>query len=462
VRSAVKLSFALGLAALCLWLFWPRAVPSKPVIERRPNDLIARPSGDSVALKDLDTPAESIADAPAPTEATRVEMQAQAEAGQCRIIGLLVRRVEGLETAIPNASVTLAEDSNPGDFMPRRGLMEPFRPVLGRSRTGQDGSFEFTGIAPNQYRVRTILENGDTSEALVQVSKHNPIGRTELIAGTARIHGTLRGIDGAPIECARVQLESRTPGLSMQGFTWRATDAQGCFSFGSLAAGPYMLLVVAPNENSPVSRWPGRRHLVQLIEGDDIALDAGISTGCPHWRGHLRYNSGHPLPGKISLALEQGEWSARGSQVSTTLYFELDGQARFDLCLDPADWTPKVSWRGGSWTARDPIHVGTEGLVQDLVLPGVRLEGRILDAATHAVMQGVDGKLSVRLASSGAAGERKSSADDQGAFAFEMLEEGDWEATTWPLDLATPTKRVKFHIAATETVHTLDLEVRKP
>jgi hypothetical protein len=462
VSTVIKLSLALALVALCAWFLWPRGAQSRPAIEPGSAEMITRPSGHPAALEAVPTTVAPLVDASAGSDSARVEMQALPQAGPCRIVGVLVRRIEELDTPIPNASVTLAEDPNPGDFAPRPGMTEPLRPVLGRSRTGPDGSFEFAGIAPNQYRVRTVLENGDTSEALVQVSKHDPIGRARLIAGSARIHGTLRNVDGTPIECARVQLESRDPGLSMQGLTWRGTDAQGRFSFGSLAAGSYMILVIAPNEGTPVSRWPGRSHLVLLVDADEIALDAGTSSGSPHWRGHLQYNSGHLIPGKISLALEQGAWSARGSQVSTSLYFELDGQVGFDLCLDPADWTPKVSWKAGSWTGRDPIHVGPDGLVQDLVLPGVRLEGRILDAATHAVVQGFDGRLSVRLARSGAVGERKCLADDQGAFAFEMLEEGDWEAKTWPLELATPTKRVKFHIAATETVHTLDLEVRKP
>jgi hypothetical protein len=100
------------------------------------------------------------------------------------------------------------------------------------------------------------------------------------------------------------------------------------------------------------------------------------------------------------------------------------------------------------------------------VVTGPRLEGRVLVAGTGQCLQDYGpGKLRVCLYKPGESGkfpEHTTFVDEHGAFTFAMLEEGDWVVKIWPRGLATPDKRVTIHIASSEPVHLLDLEVRKP
>jgi hypothetical protein len=410
------------------------------------------------------------------TDSTRVEVQPQVDPGPCRIDGVVLRRSGKVDTPLADVEVLLEEDKNPGEFIPTVGATKPAYLVLSRTRSDSNGTWTFDRIAGKdrnslgiQYRVSARLLDGTERDSLVQVSEQYPNGRADLVFGCARIRGTLRSIHGEPLESACVRLKTADYSVHAVESIWRATDAAGAYSFEALGGGTYSILVLAPKERAPMAAWPGRWYVVQLGEGEDLRLDAGTSGDSPTWRGMIRSSTGAVLTGDMSLGLESTTRFPLGSEVKTILSYSVDGEHGFDLSLDAAEWTPRLSchgrspWAGNTWTAQAPVHVPPEGLVQDLV-PGHHLIGRIRVEGTDQDLQGYgSAKVHVylhRLDKSTA--ERETTIDDQGAFVFEMVNEGSWFARISPLKLAGESWRVPFEITASEPVHKLDLEVRKP
>ncbi len=181
----------------------------------------------------------------------------------------------------------------------------------------------------------------------------------------------------------------------------------------------------------------------------------------------MRTSLGEPVKCGGTLHLERTESFRFGSVVGTYREILFDATARFDVVLESASWHPMVSLESNPDTQRgfEPIGIGKDDLEHDLVLPGARVSGTVYDSVTLKPLSGYAGVLQVSVSKPG---RKDPSAfqtvhvDAAGGFAIDMLDEGPWEISTFPLKVAATGERLAFTVAAGQTELQLDVQVQKP
>jgi len=266
-----------------------------------------------------------------------------------------------------------------------------------------------------------------------------------------------------------VRLESGLQGRPESAPSMREavlSDATGAFGFDELSQGAYFINV-GGSQGFWRQDWPGRMDRIDLVANDDLVLEIGPPAGPVHWTGALRTAGGEPVACGGTLHLERDELSHGGSKVHSYLEMQLAPDGKFDCTLEPARWTVALSLASHpeKRLACGEIDVPPAGLQQDLIVPGVRLVGTVNDAATQMPLAGYQGILRIAVHRPGenySAAMHEATLSDGAGYAIDMLEAGDWEVVTYPLNLSAPGASVSFHIGNGETLTRLDLEVRKP
>jgi hypothetical protein len=116
---------------------------------------------------------------------------------------------------------------------------------------------------------------------------------------------------------------------------------------------------------------------LKLEVGEQAKLDFGRSTPLPVWRGSLLSRSGEPVSGVIvDLTEAASGWQRRVAVVG----------GRFEFALAPGTYrasTERIA-RHREDIELALVELGEDGIERDLLLPGTRLRGLLLDAHTHA------------------------------------------------------------------------------
>jgi hypothetical protein len=440
-------------AALCGWLFWPRAQPVAPALE--PLASVSTPAPVRV---EAPTEAEPRRELPASTQAPAAKPPAlhlfPDSIAPGTIEGVVLRRHGENELALEGAEVELRPfDAANADLGP---------PPRAHARSLADGSFRFANVAPGKWSVRAELPHGPAHEALVTLPEKASAPPVRIVFGSTRLHGRVYDEQGAPLERISIKIE----GGAERAFAVRTrtqTDSDGSWSLSDLPAGRFFGMI----GDDFSAAWPGRMLTLTLVDGDDVQIDCGERRALGHWRGTVRTALGEPVKSGGTLHLERTERTRLGSEALTYREVLFDESARFDVTLEPASWRPGVSLASKSETRRmfDPLRITKDDLEHDIVIAGTRLSGTVFDSVTLQPLAGYAGILQVSVGRPGSTSPssfQTVNLDEAAHFAIDSLEEGRWELRTFPLKVAAGGSKLGFTIAPGQTELQLDVQVQKP
>lgn len=295
-----------------------------------------------------------------------------------------------------------------------------------------DGQGEATAcsLEPGSYIVGVELGPGQVPQHRLTLVEEEGQTVTIELAG-ASLFGTVYDEDGGPAEGARVQVSLSTGVVTV---VW--TDTLGGYRVEAIAAG--VRWVGVADDGSP---YGDGDHMLQVhfSEGEAKRLDFGDPAGLVTWSGVLRNRAGDPVgspqegrkPAHVHLT-RVADRDYRSAPVGE------DG--RFSLRLTRGEYRVAVNPPGCS-DRLDPgetVVVASVDFELDLVLPGTRVHGRVLDSLTgqpgrgpfpHTVRAHLEGQ------QYSAAFHHATIAAD-GSYAFDGLEAGVWRvgSSHAPLD----------------------------
>jgi hypothetical protein len=283
-----------------------------------------------------------------------------------RVEGRVVRGRQG----IAGATVHLLRGENVGPD----GVAPPPRAVR-ETTTGADGVFAWAGVEPGLWAVVVRVPGRAERRAAVE-TRRPPATTTRVVVvfGTATIEG--RGFlrDGTPAVGHTVRLfEERAHGTP----TWTtcALDAEGRFAAAGLTAGFWVLSLQLGDDAGG-----DRRELaVETDAGRTTAVALGSDVAEPVWRGSARLASGTPCCGAFTrLALASTERTA----APTSLDVVADDRGAFAQRVPAGRYHVTLAGVPAVSMYAFDVEIGPDGLVRDVVVPGVLVAGTLVDAAT--------------------------------------------------------------------------------
>jgi hypothetical protein len=363
----------LGLVLLA-WMNRGSQTPAVPDLIResptQPTSAIERNLDDTSRAETAQTSPKSSKDAP------RLEMQALPELGHCSIRGVVLVRKLRVDAPAPNILVELIRDP------PADGPLDSVQPqgVIGRRKTGVDGTFSFEdlkgsgeGVRNTTYRVLARLDFGSVHQAIVRLSDDNPSERVNLLFGTGRIHGTIHDVNGKAVQNAALDLDLEGDPGERRSQDGCATDRDGRFEFSALPAGRFNLTAfstqVLPPDSTP---WATLEYHIELAEADDLALGSEGVILCSRLHGSLT-GSSDTLPERgPTLELERQDKSVGGSQWTERQNCWMVGpraRSTFDFYVEPGVWRLTVSYGDLKWTAHGPFSIEAGDAACDIAIP---------------------------------------------------------------------------------------------
>jgi protocatechuate 3,4-dioxygenase beta subunit len=170
---------------------------------------------------------------------------------------------------------------------------------------GRDGRIAIEGVVAGRYRVGVLCHGFLAEEQypdLVVAAGESPAELRWTVRAAARIRGTVRASDGAPLAGASVfaHLHAAQGNHVSPNVGHAVTDADGRFEMTGLVSGTYA--VSASAREHPQTFWPG---LVTLGEAGDATVDIRLDVG-GDLLGEVVDEKGHPVAGVGLMA----EWSA--------------------------------------------------------------------------------------------------------------------------------------------------------
>jgi RNA polymerase sigma-70 factor (ECF subfamily) len=241
------------------------------------------------------------------------------------------------------------------------------------------GEFRFRALRLGQYRVGVDTGDGPRAETLVEL-KETPGSRIVIVLGTALVRGHVYDDDGKPIPGAWVELSRDVTRKGSSAFnTGRRTDARGAYVIDQLAAGIYWFTVRFDGSNDGF-KSDLMQHLPFLNLGERRAFDVGEPRRAAVWTGTVRTRGGEVVPGPAAIWIDNRVSGAHSQH-------RYDEQGRFSVALRPGEYSVYVAYRSQSdWPPdRKPqtMVIGRNDIEQDIVLPGARLRGLVVDAGTQ-------------------------------------------------------------------------------
>lgn len=388
------LTVALALGAL--WWAWPAddathgsgapeartASAQTPAAEVARSPEISEPARDEVQapLQEEQPPAVA-APLPELSEDEAEELEARDGLFEgLKLRGLVIRGREPLQTG----TAWLAPGNRIAPNDPRQpwgGVLNPVPTPDGAPRStpiGPDGRFEFE--FPEALVYTLAIDDGS---GIVRQHVFNALlgGRHSatvvIVLGSASIAGRVFDEHGAPCVGARVVVDQSLSRNTMgRWFSAHATtDEHGAYVVRHLPAGKFKVGVA--REPDPRSVLVDDAVDVELEVSEQAKLDFGRSTPLPVWRGSLLSHSGEPVSGVIvDLTNTKSGWRRTVAIVG----------GRFEFALAPGTYrvtTDRIA-RYRDTVELALVELGEDGLKHDLLLPGTRLRGLLLDASTNA------------------------------------------------------------------------------
>lgn len=322
--------------------------------------------------------------------------------------------------------------------------VEPISDAEGVSaRTGPDGTFRLTGLAPGTVGLRAA-KRGWAPAVLEAVEVSPPgVAGVELVLerGTV-VSGRIHGVD--PRDLARLRVTATDlEAEALQG----TVDHAGYYRVVGVSEGEWWIAAEAPDGRRAAER-------IEVLPGDrQVAVDLDLARR-ETVRGRVSL-AGEPVPGaEVSIAPVGGR---AGSAVYT------DHAGRFELATEEAGAAllrVVSASRGISHEEELAVPPGREVLVE---LSGGALSGVVADAATEQPIAGA----AVILLRDGTP-VRRTRTDDGGAFSLDRLQSGAWtlradaaahspEELALDLPAGEPIAGIQLRLRATDG---LDLDLR--
>jgi carboxypeptidase family protein len=314
-----------------------------------------------------------------------------------------------------------------------------------------DGSFELVGLEPGQVTVMAAHRDYTTGKAEpVELASGKPAPAVELVLlRGGGVYGNARDRFGRPVSGAIVIAMSPSnmggQNSTGAGLYQGSTDATGAYKIEHMSSGGYFLMLTRGDEALNPMSFLGTLNfdLVTVPPEEMLQFDiVDTSSGACHVFGTVS------AAGK---AIGRGSVVALGFESESMLGVDfklapIKDDGSYDFAgLSPGDYQFQINAnnRGGGSGVKLTIDVPDlpEARI-DLAFPEGGVEGRVVDDATGAPLEGAD----VRLADLGGAtpsgllGQLMSRentsvharTDAQGAFRFERLQAGEYELTVRP------------------------------
>lgn len=268
--------------------------------------------------------------------------------------------------------------------------------------TRLDGTFHLRRLAPGTLSV--VARHPQFVETWSDYVDVAP-GETKRVKIVMRRGAFLDGrvVDERHHGIAGIRIELREAGSNGERVTWTATD--GSFAFA--AVGEDLVLDVIPSVGSP---WAPTRQPLSVEAGRSEHVEIVLERARPPVQIVVRDDRGYPL-GDVSIeasVIGEPNRLARRAMTNPRGEAQIGGLrgARAMLDVRKSGFAPHVS-----------EAVLGEGLLEIVLSPGERVEGRVLGDDDRALSQ-------AEITVFGAAGARRTMTDDRGHFELRDLDPG--------------------------------------
>ncbi|MCC5874889.1 MAG: sigma-70 family RNA polymerase sigma factor, partial [Candidatus Sumerlaeia bacterium] len=191
--------------------------------------------------------------------------------------------------------------------------------------TDREGAFVFDLAKPGVHRLNAVAEGlmaVDATEITI-IPGQDPEPISIRMANVGRVHGRIIGIDGKPVEGARLALVRLADGHNIRKSA--LTDAEGRYSFVAELAGDHLLEL----QRGP--RNPRRNAAINIRPGEDFEKDFDFSS-IVTLMGNISVND---MPFDASNYLHVSFTQLDGISQSYNAGAERRGGAKYDVLLWP-------------------------------------------------------------------------------------------------------------------------------
>lgn len=253
--------------------------------------------------------------------------------------------------------------------------------------TDAEGMFRFSNLPADAYRSRVDLDGRPRVETRARLEDPGDSEYLVISFGTSALHGTVYDEYGHAASRARVLSSERgVKGGGDGRFVQAWTDDDGRYRIEGLHAGRYWVAAYLPGTS------PMEDDAFEIALGSDEVRT--VDFGSPHvssrWQGAVRDGSGELVENGTVWVRDRASGAERRI---------LWRAGRLDAPLPSADYEVFVDLEEHPRLEADPITVRPSGLVQDLILPGTRLEVRIVYEGDDRSPEEVARRIDLRLVS---------------------------------------------------------------
>ena len=222
--------------------------------------------------------------------------------------------------------------------------------MLGTATTDDNGNYVFRDLQGGSYVVSASTQSSVTAAQTVTVAADSETSASPLVAGTFTLNGTVLDPLGQPVASATGFL-APTSGGSVQETT---TAADGAFSLGNLAAGPYSVLIQATGfalQTQNIALTGSANQDFTLLRGASVSGNVSASgqaavsqatvlflnptTGQPLGASSTDANGNYSVP-NLAAGPTTSRFSAAGFQEQELTDYVVDGSGQtLNIALQP-------------------------------------------------------------------------------------------------------------------------------
>ena len=257
--------------------------------------------------------------------------------------------------------------------------------------SGEDGTFELTGLTPGNVWLKTEYEGAReqlSSPFEITDGERKKVDDIVLDRGLA-LSGVVTMPNGRPAIGAKVEvspdLSENVSGSPMDPRTFIGggndadTDETGAFEIAGLGEGPWIVTAKyeSPDESQPEDsgRWTASQALVRAPAEDlKLALDPPVN-----FMGAVVDSAGEPITAfNVKAELAGSQWYMPPSEKSQNGFESEDGRFVFSD-LRPGKWTFTVTAKGMAPSEELEITLPTEEESTFVLLAPIFLAGKVVD-----------------------------------------------------------------------------------